>query len=74
MVDRNHGHIVNISSSAGVVAVSGMAEYSATKAGLIGLTETLCYELQFSGRDEVHTTIVCPYHVATGVLQGCTTK
>jgi uncharacterized protein len=34
MVPRGHGHIVNVSSLAGVAAVPGLAAYSASKAGL----------------------------------------
>ncbi|OPX84175.1 MAG: 3-oxoacyl-(acyl-carrier-protein) reductase FabG [Pelotomaculum sp. PtaB.Bin104] len=43
---RNHfGRIINISSVAGLVGNSGQANYSAAKAGLIGLTRTMAKEL-----------------------------
>ena len=34
MVDRNHGHIINIGSTAGIYAYAGAAVYSATKAAV----------------------------------------
>ncbi len=45
MSDRRKGHIVNISSIAGVHGREGQAPYSASKAGLIGLTKAAAREL-----------------------------
>lgn len=49
MVRRHFGRIINISSMWGVVGSSLEAHYSASKAGLIGLTKALAKELGPSG-------------------------
>ena len=45
MVVRSRGSIINISSIIGLRGYAGLAAYSATKAGLIGLTQSLAAEL-----------------------------
>ena len=49
MVSKKSGRIINISSIWGLVGSSCEAHYSATKAGLIGLTKALAKELGPSG-------------------------
>lgn len=49
MVSRKFGRIINISSVWGITGSSCEAHYSATKAGLIGLTKALAKELGPSG-------------------------
>lgn len=46
MVRHDHGHIVNVSSLSSVLAPAGVADYSATKAGLVSMTEALQLELR----------------------------
>ena len=46
MIARRRGHIVNVSSLAGVAALPGMAAYSATKAALTHLTTGLRADLR----------------------------
>jgi 3-oxoacyl-[acyl-carrier protein] reductase len=45
MIQQRFGRIINITSIAGVAGNSGQANYSASKAGLIGLTKTAAREL-----------------------------
>ena len=45
MMKQRQGAIVNIASIVGVVGNAGQANYSASKAGLIGLTKTMAREL-----------------------------
>ncbi|MEW6730381.1 MAG: 3-oxoacyl-[acyl-carrier-protein] reductase [Acidobacteriota bacterium] len=45
MLKQEYGRILNISSISGVVGMAGQANYSASKAGLIGFTKALAKEL-----------------------------
>ena len=58
------GHIVNTASLAGLVHPPGMASYTAVKAGVVALSETLSYELDPFG---VTTTAVCPSFFRTNL-------
>lgn len=46
MIERSHGHIVNIASTASFVAIAGNTAYSCTKAGVLAFTEGLRQELK----------------------------
>ncbi|XP_059142357.1 short-chain dehydrogenase/reductase family 16C member 6-like [Physella acuta] len=71
MMQRNSGHIVTVASSAGLMGVSGMADYCASKFASIGFVESLRLELGTLGKHGVSTTLVCPYLINTGMFQGC---
>jgi short-subunit dehydrogenase len=62
MLERRRGAIVNVSSIAGHLGVKDEAVYASTKAGLIGFSESLRYELRNSG---VHVGVVSPAVVDT---------
>lgn len=49
MIEQNYGRIVNISSVVGLSGNIGQANYSASKAGLIGLTKTIALEVAQKG-------------------------
>jgi 3-oxoacyl-[acyl-carrier protein] reductase len=49
MVRQRAGRIVNVTSAAGVMGTPGQANYSAAKAGLIGLTRSTARELAHWG-------------------------
>ncbi len=62
MMRSKTGRIVNISSVAGVVGNAGQANYSASKAGLIGLTKTVAKELSGKG---ITSNAVAPGFIVT---------
>ena len=45
MMDRRYGRIVNVTSAAGVLGTIGQVNYSAAKAGIVGLTMSAAKEL-----------------------------
>ncbi|KAJ8322052.1 hypothetical protein KUTeg_000523 [Tegillarca granosa] len=74
MMERNHGHIVNIASSAGLLGVNGLCDYCASKFAAVGFDESLRFELEMQGKDGVHTTVVCPFYISTGMFEGAKTR
>jgi len=64
--EANGGKIVNVSSINGMRGKFGLANYSAAKAGLIGLTKTVAREL---GRANVNVNAVAPGYVLTSLTE-----
>jgi 3-oxoacyl-[acyl-carrier protein] reductase len=62
MKERGWGRIVNMASVAGTLGGFGQASYSATKAGLIGLTKTLAME---GGRHGITCNAIVPGIIGT---------
>jgi NAD(P)-dependent dehydrogenase (short-subunit alcohol dehydrogenase family) len=54
---QHGGHIVNTASLAGLVHPPGMASYTAVKAGVVAISETLSYELS---PWDIAVSAVCP--------------
>jgi all-trans-retinol dehydrogenase (NAD+) len=73
MYQRNRGHIVNISSAAGLLGVPEMTVYSATKWGVLGFTESLRHEARNRG-SAVRVSSVHPMYVTTGLFEGAKLK
>lgn len=73
MVEKNRGHLVNIASSAGMVGVAKMTDYSASKFAHFGFDEALRMELK-QKKQKIHTTIVTPYFINTGMFEGVKTR
>jgi short-subunit dehydrogenase len=67
MLPRRRGHLVNVASGVGRVPLPGSATYSATKHGVVGLTESLRLEYRGSG---VAFSVVQPSQVLTAMLDG----
>lgn len=61
MIEHRIGKIINVSSIVGIYGNIGQTNYSAAKAGLIGLTKTLAKELGRKG--------ICVNAVAPGFIQ-----
>jgi len=66
MLERKYGRIVNMSSVVGRMGNRGQANYAASKAGLIGLTQALAKE--FAGKG-VTVNAVAPGFVETDMLR-----
>jgi short-subunit dehydrogenase len=62
MLEQGSGHIINVSSLAGVVGAPGSSVYSATKFGVVGFSDSLRREVRKHG---VRVTTFCPGFVAT---------
>ncbi|MFZ4591718.1 MAG: 3-oxoacyl-ACP reductase FabG [Ignavibacteria bacterium] len=62
MVKNHKGKIINVSSIVGVNGNAGQSNYSASKAGQIGLTKTLAKEL---GSHNIQVNVVAPGFVET---------
>jgi NAD(P)-dependent dehydrogenase (short-subunit alcohol dehydrogenase family) len=67
MVSRRGGHIVNIASMAGMVAVPGQAVYAGTKFAVVGLTTGLADEFASRG---VEISAVLPTFTNTELIAG----
>jgi NAD(P)-dependent dehydrogenase (short-subunit alcohol dehydrogenase family) len=67
MKARGNGHVVNVSSAAGKIPVSGAATYAATKFGVSGFTESLNIELKHTG---LEVSCVYPAIVHTELSAG----
>ncbi len=62
MVERGRGTVINVASGLGLYAAGGLAVYSASKFGVVGLTQALDQEVGEAG---VRVFAVCPGRVAT---------
>jgi NAD(P)-dependent dehydrogenase (short-subunit alcohol dehydrogenase family) len=60
------GHVVNVSSAAGLLGLPWHAAYSAAKFGLRGVSEVLRFDLR---RQRIGVSLVCPGGVATPLVE-----
>jgi NAD(P)-dependent dehydrogenase (short-subunit alcohol dehydrogenase family) len=60
------GHVVNVSSAAGLIGLPWHAAYSASKFGLRGISEVLRFDLRRHG---IGVSLVCPGGVRTPLVQ-----
>jgi short-subunit dehydrogenase len=67
MVKRRRGHIVNVASLAGMVAVPGQAVYAGTKFAVVGLSTALADEFAPRG---VEVTVIMPTFTNTELIAG----
>lgn len=69
MISRKKGHIINIASAAGLMAVPKMAVYVASKHAVLGWSESLRLELETVSKN-LHVTTVTPSFISTGMFEG----
>jgi NAD(P)-dependent dehydrogenase (short-subunit alcohol dehydrogenase family) len=60
------GHVVNVSSAAGIIGMPWHAAYSASKFGLRGVSEVLRFDL---APHRIGVSLVCPGGVDTGLTE-----
>ncbi len=66
MVKQKHGKIINLSSVVGVSGNAGQVNYSASKAGVIGMTKSLAKELGGRG---INVNAVAPGFIETDMTE-----
>lgn len=69
MVEHDSGHIVEISSAAGLTGAARLSDYAASKHAVVGFAESLRCELSETSPG-VRTTLVCPSYIDTGMYEG----
>lgn len=65
-IKQRSGKIINISSVSGILGNAGQANYSASKAGVIGLTKSTARELAARG---INVNAIAPGFVATEMVE-----
>lgn len=66
LIEKNGGDIINISSTAGLGGAATSSAYSASKFGVIGLTESLAQEVR---RHNIRVTALTPSTVVTDLAR-----
>jgi NAD(P)-dependent dehydrogenase (short-subunit alcohol dehydrogenase family) len=66
LVEQDEGHIVNTASVAGLFAAPFLGPYSASKAAVVSISETLFNELAMS-QSQVGVSVLCPSWVNTRI-------
>lgn len=64
MIERGAGHVIGVSSGAGLIPTPGLSPYVATKHGVVGFMESVFHELNRTGAN-VHASVVCPGNIQT---------
>jgi all-trans-retinol dehydrogenase (NAD+) len=73
MMAQKNGHIVNISSAAGMLSNPRMSVYCASKWAVFGWSEAMRMELELN-KTGVRVTTVNPSYINTGMFQGVSTN
>ena len=66
MMRQRSGRIINMSSVSGLMGNPGQSNYSASKAGIIGFTQTVAREL---ASRKVTVNAICPGFIATEMAE-----
>lgn len=66
MLKNKSGKIINISSISGVNGIAGQANYSASKAGIIGLTKSFAKEMSSKG---ININAIAPGFIETDMTK-----
>jgi len=75
MLETGRGHIVTIASLAGLFGSNRLVDYCASKFAAVGFDEALKNEIKVElGHQNIHSTLVCPYYINTGMFDGVRSK
>ncbi|KAL2817924.1 short chain dehydrogenase/reductase family protein [Aspergillus cavernicola] len=74
MIQENHGHVFNVSSMSAYIAPPGLADYAASKAGLISFHECLAEELKVHNARKVRTSLAVLGFTKTPFFKGATNQ
>ncbi|KAI5713219.1 hypothetical protein M8J75_014620 [Diaphorina citri] len=73
MIERNHGHVVALSSMCGVLGLPNVVPYCSSKFAVRGMMESLYEELRIndtaSKKSQIKFTTVYPIMVNTGLVK-----
>lgn len=73
MVERDSGHVVTVTSAAGMLSMPKMSIYAASKWSAIGWSDSVRLELKRM-KSHVRVTTVAPYFINTGMFDGVRSK
>ncbi len=65
MISARRGHVVSVSSTAGIIGLPWHAVYAGTKHALVGISEVLRYDLK---KHNIGVSVICPGAVKTGMV------
>ncbi|KAJ3649332.1 hypothetical protein Zmor_021082 [Zophobas morio] len=69
MKKQNYGHVVTLSSCAGLLGIPNLVPYCCSKFAVRGMMEALYQEFRQDKKNEVKFTTICPYMVDTGLCK-----
>ncbi|KAJ9600726.1 hypothetical protein L9F63_026137 [Diploptera punctata] len=70
MIENNHGHVVALSSMAGIMGIPNLVPYCGSKYAVRGLMEALTEELRENAKQiDVKFTSIYPFIVDTGLCK-----
>ncbi|KAF8866591.1 NAD(P)-binding protein [Acephala macrosclerotiorum] len=67
--DRTRGWIVNVASTAGLIALGGAPSYTTSKHAVMGLTKQIAVDY---AKDKIHCNAVCPSFIDTPLISNIT--
>ncbi|KAL2797425.1 hypothetical protein BJX66DRAFT_335046 [Aspergillus keveii] len=74
MIRRNHGHIFNVASMSAYIPPPALADYAASKAGLVAFHECLAQELRVQNAPKVRTSLAVLSFTKTPLFKGETNQ
>ena len=68
MLERDEGHIVIVSSIAGLLPICNLSPFCSSKSGSIGFAESLRAEM-VAMESDIKVTTACPFFTNNGILE-----